>query len=1325
MTKIFVKRPFLVLVTVIIVLLIGGVSLSKMQSDLLPEMDLPYIMVVVTEPGASPDEVESDVVEPLESALGTVSGVENVTSSSANNYGMVTLEFGSDTDMDSTLVRVSQKVNAIEFPDGCGTPNLMEVSMDMMASMYANVNYEGKELKEITSFNEETIVPALEKQDGVASVVTTGGVNSTIEIRLDEDKVRQINRKILGKTNEKLEDAQKEIDNGNSKLKKAKSKLKKQQKKLSNNESDTYEKIADGQVALSSAQATKAAYETNLTALKANKSALEGEKKAYQDAKIQDTYDSLNQMFATFETTLSQAAEASGVEIPSSVEDAVKHPDKFNTFKSFVTNLGYGDQLKEITTDSLSQVYNVVEVRIPQIDTELANLKIEINAAKAMVKQVNKQVKNLDKNQSKTIAGGYSAVSGYSSGSAQIQDALNQIESSTSSLKDAQSQLDDSVDAAIENSNLDALLDLDTLSNLITAQNFSMPAGYVSDKDDTQWLIQVGEEYDSAEDLEDMVLTKVDGVGTIRMSDVATVTRVDTGDDAYAKVNGQDGLMIMVYKNSTASTTTVTDALQEKFDQLEEEYDGLSFTIMMNQGEYISTIIQSVLSSILLGAILAVLVLVFFLKDIRPTLVVAFSIPFSVLFALIVMYFTNMTINVMTLAGLCIGIGMLVDNSVVVMENVYRLRGQGYSAPKAAVYGTKQVAGSVIASTVTTICVFLPMVFTTGMISQLLMPFAFTISYSLIASLLVAVTIVPAMGTVLLRKQRDIKHPILERVQEFYGRVLAFCLRKKVVPLGIAIVLFVLCTSRVFTTGLSLLDDMESNQITGSMVMKEDTSDEDAIAIADEVGEKILSVDGVDKVSIMDAGATASSVVGTGTTGADYSSFSFYVITDEDVTTTKEFRRIMKKINQAVEGLDYEEFAVESSAMGSASALMASGVEVDIYGDDQDKLMEISEDVMKIMGEVDGLEEIDNGINQEDRQIRLSIDKDKAAKMGLTVATIYQQIASAITTEKESISINLDQDEVGVTIVDERNQLTYDNLMDLEITATKTDADGNSKEKTYRLSDFAKASEGYAMSSISRLNQETYLAVTASVGDDYNATRLSEKVESKLASYDAPDGYRVEVSGEMEEVMDMVYQLLLAIALGFVLIYLVMVAQFQGLLSPFIVIFTVPLAFTGGMIGLMIFGMNITAMSLMGFMILMGTVVNNGIVFVDYANKLREKGVEKRQALIVTGKVRMRPIIMTALTTILSLSVMVFSQDAGNAMQKGMAIVVCFGLLYATLMTLFIVPVLYDLFYRRPPKVIDVEGDLSEIEDETAMVVEQYGILENSDKTIDQVRLLI
>ncbi|MDO4975841.1 MAG: efflux RND transporter permease subunit [Eubacteriales bacterium] len=1309
MTKLFVKKPFLTLVTIVVVITIGIVSLTKMQTNLMPDMELPYMIVIVTDPGASPEEVEEEVIKPSESALGTISGVENLRSTASNNYGYIMLEFAEDTDMNSALVRVSQAVNTISYPEGCGTPNIMEIGVDMMATMYANVNYEGKDIKDLTKFSEKIVQPYLERQDGVASVSATGGIVNTVEIRLNQEKVDKINKKLSDYVENKLDDAQSEIDEGLDKIESGESTLKSQQKKLEKTQKTTNEKLGNANTQLNKAQSTKAAYEANLNSLKTSEAALNAEKKAYEDAKIEENYNQLDSAFAGFQAGLGEMAAAAGIEIPSSVKDCISHPDKLNKFKEWMTSMGMGEQVAPFTVETMKQLSDAKD-RLPQIDTELSNLKTEIMAAQTMVDQINKQLKDLDKQQAAAIAGGYAAASAFGAGQAQMSAAQSQLESAKTQLESAQDQLDDSIETALKNANIDKLISLDTLSSLIYAQNFAMPAGYVDDKNDNQWLVEVGDKYEDVDTLKKMVLAKIDGVGTIRVSDVADVVVIDNADESFSKVNGEDALMLAIFKSSTASTGEVSKNIQEAFTELEDKYEGLSFTIMMNQGDYIDRIIDSVLSSILLGAALAVLVLALFLRDVRPTIVVAFSIPFSVLFAIILMYFTGITINVMSLGGLCLGIGMLVDNSIVVMENVYRLRNRGYSAPMAAVYGAKQVAGPIIASTITTVCVFLPMVYTSGIVSQLMIPFAFTISFALAASLLVALTVVPSLGFVMLRKTKNKKSKIYEKIQDLYGNVLAFCLRFKIVPLLISIVLLAFCTMRLSTTGLALLDDMESNQITGSLTMDDECDKETAYATATEAMERIQKVDGVSRVSMMDGSAGLVSSM-TGSTSANgFKQFSIYVITEEGIKSTQEFHRIIKDVEKSVDGLEYEDFSVSSSAMGGMGGMMSQGMEVTVSGTDQDKLISISEDVMDMLEETDGFEDVSNGITEQNRQIHITLKKNELAKHSLTVAQVYQQIAGKITSDKTAISLSYENADMDVDIIKDKSELlTYENLMDMKIKATETDSDGKSEEKEYKLSKFAESESGYTMDNITRRNQNRYLSVTASTKEGANTTLLSREVQKKLDKYQVPEGYNVEINGETEQVMDMMKQMLLAIALGLLLIYLVMVAQFQSLLSPFIILFTIPLAFTGGMIGLMIFGKTISAISMMGFMILMGTVVNNGIVFVDYANQLRIKGVEKRIALILTGKTRMRPIIMTALTTILSMSVMVFSNDAGNAMQKGMAIVVSFGLIYSTFMTLFIVPVLYDIFYRRKPMVIDVDDEVENIPDETEDLLEEYG----------------
>ena len=1157
--------------------------------------------------------------------------------------------------------------------------------------MYASVSYEGKDIKELSNFAEKTIKPYLERQGGVASVSANGLIEDHVEIRLNEKKIDQMNDKILGQTNDKLLEASEKIEDARASLKKSKEQLKKQEKTLSGKQQETNQKLAEAQTKLAEALSQKAAYEAELNSLKASQSALKAEKKAYKEAGLEKTYHTLNNTFKNLNVTMGEAAKQMGIIIPESVKEAINHPKQFEAFVSWMEQIGYGEQFSKLTIDSLKQMYKAVEVRLPQIDTELSNLKIKIKVQKTIIDKLKEQMKGLDKQQSKLIAGGYSAAAGFGAGQAQIAAGKTQIESAQKELDDAEDKLEDSRKAARENANIDALLSLDTLSTMISAQNFSMPAGYIEDKSDHQWLVEVGDNFTNEKQLNNLVLTKIDGVGKIRVKDVADVTVVDNQGEAYSKVNGENAILLSVFKGSTSNTSTVSKGIQNAFKKLEQKYKGLSFAIIMNQGEYINIIIKSVLNSILLGAVLAIIVLALFLKDIRPTIIVAFSIPFSVLFAIIIMYFTGININVMSLAGLCLGIGMLVDNSIVVMENVYRFSNEGMSAPKAAVRGTAQVAGPILASTLTTICVFLPMVYTSGMVSQLLIPFAFTISYALIASLLVALTVVPTMGSVILRKAKEIKQPWFEKIKDIYGNILELALRFKIVPLIISIVLLIICVMQSMRTGIVMMDDMDSNQIAVSMTLEDTIKKEKAYQTADEVMGILTGIDGIKKVAGLDGNASVtSSMMETGATD-NYTTFTFNIITEENIKTTKEFRKIRKDIENKTKNVRCKNLTVSSSAIGDMSTLIGGGLSVNVYGENQQKLIKISEDVVKMMKNISGVKTATNGIETADKMLHLKINRNKAAEHGLTIAQIYQEIAKHTTTEKNAITLNMDDKDVEVNLINETDKLTYENILDMKIETTEKNSDGEDEKHTYKLSEFASEDDGYSMENITRENQKPYLTVTAELEDNANATLLSRKLQEKIDKYKAPDGYEVELAGDATQTTEMLKQMGKALALGFLLIYLIMVAQFQSLLSPFIVIFTVPLAFTGGMIGLGIFHLSISSMALMGFMILMGTVVNNGIVFVDYVNQLRMGGMAKKEALIETGKTRMRPILMTALTTILSMSVMVFSQDAGNAMQKGMAVVVAFGLLYATLMTLFIIPVMYDILYRKQPKEIDID----------------------------------
>ena len=1305
MIKYSVKKPFTVLVGVIIVLVIGFVSLMGMKTDLLPDMSMPYMVVITTYPGASPEKVEESVTKPMESTLGTINGVENVTSTSAENYSMVMLEFEEDTSMDSAMVKVSSATNQIEsvLPDTCGTPNILEISMDMMATMYASVSYEGKDIYELSTFAEEVVIPYFERQAGVASVSEIGMVEKSIEVRLNQEKIDTINDKILVLTNDKLAEAKTELSDAENSLADAKSKINQQEKDLSNQQNSTTSELADATLQLNEAIASRAAYESQLTSLKASKSALEGEKKAYKDNKIQNTYDSINGMFAQLQSAVSAMQAQMGefcpldaALMPSDIKDAIDHPKKLEYFKTAVETLAsmpnsqmdvsIVSQAKELDKKTLKQVYDIVNVRLPQIETELANLEIEIKVAEEVLKQVETQMSAIDDAYKQAEQGKITAAAGFGSGGAQIAAAKTAMEEAQEELENANKTYQDSVTEARKNANINQMLTLEALSGMIYAQNFSMPAGYIDDENDKQWLLKVGENYTSAEELEKMVLCEIDDIGDIHLNDVADLTTIDNAGESYAKVNNDAGVILSIFKGSTAGTSDVSDSCLNAIEELKEDYPKLNITPLVNQGEYIAMLIQSIASSMVIGALLAIFILAVFLMDIRPTLVVAFSIPFSVLTSIVIMYFSGISINMMSLSGLSLAIGMLVDNSIVVIENIYRLR---YSSGKTtiaylmAVQGAKQVSGAIIASTLTTICVFFPMVFTTGMVRDLLLPFALTITFALAASLAVALTVVPTMGSVMLKKATPKQHRIFDKIQEGYAVVLRFCLRFKVVPVGISVALLVVCIMAVMRMGIVLIPDMGSEQISVTVTIPEEDDKQTAFQKADEVMEAILDVEGVGYVGAMDGSSSAGMMGGMmGESSENFSNFSYFVLPTEEFNSKNQVEQICSNILESTKEIDCE-VAVSNSMMGEMDEMLGSGLQLDIGGSDLDTLLSVSEDIIGMLEKVEGFSNISNGQEEADEEIHLNIDKDASMRLGLTGAQIYGDISDRLTTDKTAVTMTVDNTDL----------LTKENLMDMEFETTKTDDDGKTVTETHKLSEFATLDYGSSVSGINRSNGQRQLSVTAETKDGYNTAILSREVENLLKDYELPEGYSIDFGGETSNTNDMIEQMSKLLLLGFLLIYLVMVAQFQSMLSPFIVIFTVPLAFTGGLLAMIFTGEQMSLITLMGFLVLMGTVVNNGIVFVDYTNQLRIGGMERKDALIATGKTRMRPILMTAFTTILAMLAMVFSRDTASELGRGMAIVVAGGLFYATFMTMFLVPVMYDILYRKEVKVVDVGDD--------------------------------
>ena len=1303
MSKFCVKKPYTVVVAVVLVLVLGVISFLNMTTDLLPSLELPYVVAVTTYPGASPEKVEKSVTEVLESAFGTMNGVANLSSVSSENMSMLILEFESGTNMDTAMVNLSTAVDQVGsyLPDTVSSPMLLQISPDMLPVVVASVDMEGMDIYELTQFVQEDISPYLERQAGVASVDGTGLVEKTVEVRLDQERIDALNDKVLASVSDKMDEAQAELADAKQQLADGKAELDSAQTKLEDTQAQTGNELAQASAQVDAAVAQASALASQVTSLQASKAALEAEREISYKAMVAMAQATNPGVDPNDEDAVCQAVRVNAAGMQALYEQ-LNAPDE-TPLEFLLSNLpadGSADAMKATLQDLIAQgcttVGSVKEMadtigamptRLDEIDAALANLSTEITAAEMMKKAADEGLTKAKDYYAQIEAGKIAAAAGFGAGTAQIASSRTALEEAEQQLEDAQSQLDDARTAALENADISGLLSGKTIAGILTAQNFSMPAGYI-DGTDGKLMLRVGDEFASLEELENTLLVHmdIDGVGDVRLCDVADVVVTDNAADSYARVNGNQAVILSVSKASTAGTSDVSKAVNEAIQELEAKYEGLRITPLMDQGDYIAMIVNSVLSNLSWGGVLAILVLAVFLKSMRPTLVVAFSIPISVLFALVLMYFTGVTLNIVSLSGLALGVGMLVDNSIVVMENIYRLRGQGMPAAKAAVQGAKQVAAAIAASTLTTVCVFLPIVFTEGLTRQLFADMGLTIAYSLCASLIVALTLVPTLSSTLLRSEKEKPHPWFDRMVNAYEKALRWCLGHKAAPLAGALVLLAFAAWQTGRMGLEFMPEMGGNQMTITAQVPEDSTREDAYALADEIMARTLEQQGVEYVGAMSGGGT--SLLGGGGSSDTVSSFSFYVLLDEEAS--KDNSKVADAITDATAGLDAE-ISISTSNM-DLSVLGGSGLQLRVTGEDLDQLLAVSQDMMDLLGQVEGFTEITNGQEDGDDQLHLIINKDAAMQYGLTVAQIYSELSTALTTETSATTLTVGADSYPVVVVDASAAPDADSLLDYTFTTTTTDENGEAVEEEHALRQFATLQQAPGVNAINRENQARYITVSATTAEGYNTSLLARQVEEKLAAYEVPEGVDVTIEGESATIGDAMYDLVLMILLAVVFIYLIMVAQFQSLLSPFIVMFTMPLAFTGGLLALLIANESLSVIAMLGFLVLAGVVVNNGIVFVDYANQLRLEGMEKREALVQTGRDRIRPILMTALTTILAMVTLVFSTDASAAMSRPLALVTIGGLSYATLLTLIIVPVLYDLLFRRELKNVDV-GD--------------------------------
>lgn len=1260
LSKFSVKKPYTVVVGIVLIIILGIVSFRDMTVDLLPSMNLPYAIVMTTYPGASPEEVEEIVTKPVEQTMATVSNIKNIQSISSENASTVMLEFEQTANMDSVTIEMRENLDQISgfWPEEIASPMIMKLNPDMLPVLVTAVSAKGKDAVESSRIIEDEVIPEVESVEGVASVMATGNITETVEVTLNKEKIDGLSDDIQEEMQAQLDEAKRAFDEAKDQVQSGKNAL-----ASGKNQASSGIGQAEAQISIKSEELKQAQLEIT-----------------EKMAQLNVSETQLNQSYAVVKAGR-EAAEAqleSLEDTKESYDKAVARLEELNKKGDNLTEEEKAEKAQlESLTAKLKPIVATYEATKEELTAALAKLveqeedledaKEQMAAGKKQLEDMQTQVNNgamtLAEARGQLASAQLETAVGLGEGAAQLTAGQTALALQEAQMEAASKEAEASLDT-------DSILSAATIEAMLGAQNFRMPAGYVNEEG-IDYLVRIGDKFESVDEMKNLILLDMEGIDPIKLSDVADVAVVNNADETYAKINGKPGVMLSIQKQTGYSTGDVSHRVQNKLEELKKEHKNIKVVNLMDQGVYIDMIVDSVLDNLIYGAILAILILLVFLKSIRPTFVIACSIPISIMAAIVAMYFSGVTLNIISLSGLALGVGMLVDNSIVVIENIYRMRNEeGASAKKAAIEGARQVSGAILASTLTTVCVFLPIVFTKGITRQLFVDMGLTIAYSLLASLLTALTIVPMMSAGVLRKTEEKETKIFGKIRNIYGNILEKALDHKGYVIVGAFVLFVGSIALALSRGTEFMPTMESTQISMTLETEKGTSLEDTAKEADKVMDEVGKISDVEDVGAL---VSTSDLMGTQTVT---NQVSFYAITNENPKlSNKELQKEIEKRTKDVDG----ELTIHMSNM-DMSALGSAGVNVQIQGKDLDKLQEISSDVKKIVADTKGTQNVFDGTEENGEELRISVDKEKAAKYGLTVAQVYQELYGELAEPKQAMTLGTDTYDYDVYVIDDdREKLTRQDVKDMVISAKQQD--GTSKD--VKLSEIASFEDTTTLQSINHFAQNRYMSVTAEIKEGYNIGLVSNQLKQKLEKYKTPEGYEIKMAGEDETINEAMTELFKMLGLALVFMYLIMVAQFQSLRSPFIIMFTVPLAFTGGLLALWLAGMSVSVIAMIGFVMLSGIIVNNGIVFIDYTNQLIAGGMLKKEALVTAGKTRLRPIIMTALTTILGLFTLAMGVGMGADMVQPMAVVTIGGLIYGTILTLVVVPCIFSLFHKR------------------------------------------
>ncbi|MFD1020129.1 efflux RND transporter permease subunit [Thalassobacillus hwangdonensis] len=811
-------------------------------------------------------------------------------------------------------------------------------------------------------------------------------------------------------------------------------------------------------------------------------------------------------------------------------------------------------------------------------------------------------------------------------------------------------------------------LNSQTIVQTLNASNQSASAGAIEKgKQDLQ--IRIDGEFESVEQIENTILQTETGA-QVRLSEIADVEMTYKDSSTISKVNGEPSVVLSVLKKTDGNTVETADNVLAAMDEIEEKLpEDVNMKVVLDTSEFIKISINSVLLNIIIGGIFSVLILLLFLKSFRATLVIGISIPIAIISTFTLMYFTGETLNVLTMGGLALGIGMMVDSSIVILENIVTYRQQGYSMVESAKKGASELAPAVIASASTTLVVFLPIIFVEGIASELFTPLALTISFALIASLVVSVTLIPMLSSKLLTKplqtsgRRYWFDRFLDKVNDLYRRMLRWVLKFRKTTIFVTLAFIAGSAALVPMIGTAFIPPSDQGQIEVSVKTPAGTALSETERVTEKVNERLDRYESVIETSYLTVGGGGFEGFSSSSNQATY---TIQLVDPDD--REKDTVTVMQEINDLMDDIPGAEITVSEIGAGLGTG---DPVQIQINGPEYEVLQQLADQMVYMISNVEGVHNATSSTDEGQPEMQIVVDRDKAAQYGLTYQQVLGQVQLGFSGQVATrYRDGTDEIDVRLILPEEERQT----IADLEGMTIQTPTGA-----LIPLATVADLEQVQGPVSLLRENQQRQVNVSSEVVDR-DLGSVTEDIRAELERLNMPDEYSYEIGGQAEDMQESFGDLALALVFSIFLVYAVMAIQFENFLFPFIIMFSLPATIIGIVTGLFVTGLPFSLPAFVGIIMLAGIVVNNAIVLVDYINIVRRRGVERYEAILEAAPSRVRPILMTTLTTVLGMVPLAIGIGQGAEAQQPLAVTIIFGLSISSLFTMLLIPVVYTYF---------------------------------------------